>query len=80
MVFTKPLSQVTFDDFKTLMQNKIPENDFLVGREFSTELLESNYSYIASGMMHEAFNHFKSWRCPLFGDKGDYIRQKFAEY
>jgi hypothetical protein len=54
-------------------------NSILVMREFSTEVLESNYSYIASGMMHEVFNHFGFWKCPLFDDKGDYISEKFAE-
>jgi len=50
-----------------------------VEREVSTQLLESDWSFIASGMMNEIFNHFGYWKCPLFDDKGNYIREIFAK-
>jgi len=41
-----------------------------VNREFSTEYLKSNPDRIAASIMHEVFNNFGEWRCPLFDEDG----------
>ncbi len=48
-----------------------------VGREFPSAMLESDFSYIASGIMNELFNYFGLWRCKLFNEEGRYIPEKF---
>jgi hypothetical protein len=40
-------------------------------------MLESDFSYIASGMMNEIFNYFGAWSCPLFDKNGKWIPERF---
>jgi SH3-like domain-containing protein len=54
-------------------------SSIVVQREFPSTMLESDYSFIASGIMHEIFNHFGYWRCRLFDEEGNYIREQFAK-
>jgi len=63
--------------FRSLDQT-CKSNSIHVEREFSSTMLESKWSFIASGIMHEIFNHFGFWRCPIFDDRGDYVRSKLA--
>lgn len=48
-------------------------DSILVEREFPSTMLESEYSFIASSIMHEIFNHFELWKCPLFDGKGNIV-------
>jgi hypothetical protein len=51
--------------------------DVYVERELSLTVLESRFSYIASGIMNELVNHFGQWRCKLFDEKGNYLPEAF---
>jgi len=42
-----------------------------ISREHSTNVLESKYEYITSGMMDDIFNSYGLWKCPLFDDEGN---------
>jgi hypothetical protein len=35
-------------------------------------MLETEYGFIAPGIMHEIFNHFGRSRCTLFDESGNY--------
>ena len=48
-----------------------------VQRQFPSAMLESDFSYIASGMMNEIFNYFGAWSCPLFDRNGKWIPERF---
>lgn len=41
-----------------------------ISREFSTNMLDSKYEYIASGIMDDLANSYGLWKCPFFDDKG----------
>jgi hypothetical protein len=58
---------------------KIPmkSNSVSISREFSSTMLTSDFSYLASGVMNELFNSFGLWRCPLFQEDGKYIKERF---
>lgn len=45
-------------------------------RNFPTSYLKTNYSQITSSLMDEIYNCFEIRKCPLFDDKGHYIREK----
>jgi hypothetical protein len=47
-----------------------------VEREFPSSMLGTHFSWIASGIMHEIFNHFEVWRCHYFDDEGNYLVDK----
>ena len=48
-----------------------------VRRQFPSAMLQSDYSYIASGIMDETFNHFGAWKCDLFDQNRKWIPEKF---
>ena len=43
-----------------------------ISREFSTNMLESKYDHIASGIMDDVFNSYGLWKCPFFDDEGNF--------
>ncbi len=47
-----------------------------ISREFSTDMLESKYEYIASGIVDEIFNSYGLWECPFFDDEGN-LKESF---
>jgi len=47
-----------------------------VSREFPTNMVESKYEYITSGIMNEIFNSFSLWKCPFFDEEGKLILEK----
>lgn len=46
-------------------------NELTISREFPTTVVESQYEYMASGIMDEIFNCYGLWKCPLFDDEGN---------
>jgi hypothetical protein len=52
--------------------------NIIVKREFPSAMLETEFSWIAAGIMHEIFNHFGIWRCQYFDDKGNYDTKSLA--
>jgi hypothetical protein len=51
-------------------------SSILVDRSCPSTTLESDYSVLAASIMHEIFNHFGYWRCPLFDSKDNYLVDK----
>lgn len=51
-----------------------------IEREWSSTMLETEFSFIAASIMDEIFNHFSRWKCPLFDDKGNYLADLFRQY
>jgi len=43
-----------------------------VTREFPTNVVESKYEFISSGIMDDVFNSYGLWKCPYFDDKGNF--------
>jgi len=43
-----------------------------ITREFPTNVIESKYEYITSGIMDDIFNSYSLWKCPYFDDKGNF--------
>lgn len=46
-------------------------NEINISREFPTNIVESKYEYITSGIMDDIFNCYGLWKCPLFDDEGN---------
>jgi len=49
-----------------------------VTREISTDQIESESEYIASGIMDEVFNCYGLWKCPLFDNEGNLKKDVFV--
>jgi hypothetical protein len=75
IVAAKPLALPSESPFE---ERFISSNRLEVTREFSSTMLASDFSYVASGMMNELYNCFGLWRCPLFDDNGNYVKERFA--
>jgi hypothetical protein len=43
-----------------------------IAREFLTNIIESKYEFITSGIMDDIFNSYGLWKCPYFDDKGNF--------
>mgnify|MGYP003879812761 CR=1 FL=1 len=48
-------------------------NSIIVKREYASNMLETDFSFIAANIMNEIFNHFGKWKCPFFDDQGNYL-------
>jgi len=48
-------------------------NSIIVKREYASNTLETDFSFIAANIMNEIFNHFGKWKCPFFDDQGNYL-------
>lgn len=53
-------------------------NVISISREFSTTMIESEYEYVASGIMDEIFNCYGLWKCLLFSDEGKLKESAFG--
>jgi len=42
-----------------------------ISREYSTNVVQSKYECITSGIMDDIFNSYGLWKCPLFDDEGN---------
>ena len=43
-----------------------------ISREFPTNVVESKYEFITSGIMNDIFNSYGLWKCPYFDEEGNY--------
>lgn len=60
------------------VRRSVCRNDkILVEREWASNMLETEFSFISAGIMHEIFNHFGKWRCLLFDNNGNYLVDLF---
>lgn len=75
----KPSSKLVLPTKFHLDEQVCKSNSILVDREFPSTMLESEYSFIASGIMNEIFNHFGFWRCHLFDKNGTTLSKSFAD-
>lgn len=77
------LSRIIADDSLRLDLRQLRGDYFyhnhtiVVQRQFPSAMLESDFSYIASGIMDETFNHFGAWRCDLFDQTRKWISERF---
>ena len=47
-------------------------NEISISREFPTNIIESKYEQIASGIMDDIFNCYGLWKCPFFDGEGKF--------
>ena len=58
--------------FHRYIEHPCQVNEIDISREFPTNVVESRYEYITSGIMNEIFNSYGLWKCPLFDEKGSF--------
>jgi hypothetical protein len=49
--------------------NSSEADELIISRDFPSNMLESKYSFIASGIMDEIFNNYQFWKCPYFNNR-----------
>ena len=60
-----------FDALHRIRGNLCQVTEIDISREFPTNVVESKYEYITSGIMDEIFNCYGLWKCPLFDEEGN---------
>lgn len=50
-------------------------DEISISREYSTNVVESRYEWISSGIMDEVFNSYGLWKCPFFDDHGNLLKK-----
>jgi hypothetical protein len=78
VVYFEPMRKLVLETSDHLDEPICMSDQIRVEREFPTVMIQSDFSYIAYGIMNEIFNHFGKWRCHLFDENGMYIRERFS--
>lgn len=71
----RPLRNSWVDSYRRFVIDYSPcqTNEITISREYPTNIVESKYELVTSGIMDEIFNSYGLWKCPFFDEKGNFI-------